>query len=120
MEQQTYWWKSAKLYELYIDKFGGTLDGVVSHLDYLRGLGVNTIHLLPHYPSPMVDDGYDISDYRGVRADLGTVEDFQRLLTEAHKRDIRVLTDVVLNHTSVEHPWFQEARSSKDNPKRNY
>src|SRR4051812_15713803 len=118
MEERTYWWKSAKLYEVYIDKFAGDLGGLTAHLDHFTALGVNTLHLLPHYPSPMVDDGYDITDYRAVREDLGTLEDFQHFIYEAHKRGLRVMTDFVLNHTSNQHPWFIEASSSKKNPKR--
>lgn len=114
------WWKDAKLYELYIDKFAGDLTGLTAKLDYFTALGINTLHLLPHYPSPMVDDGYDVSDYRGVRPELGTLDDFKALVREAHARNIRIITDFVLNHTSREHPWFIEARSSKDNPKRDW
>jgi maltose alpha-D-glucosyltransferase/alpha-amylase len=117
---EKYWWRSAKIYELYIDKFAGDIPGLISHLDYLKDLGINCIHILPHYPSPMVDDGYDITDLRAVREDLGTIEDFQKLIDEAHARGIRILTDFVLNHTSDQHPWFVESRASKKNPKRDY
>ena len=120
MEAHDYWWKQAKLYELYIDKFAGDLPGLISHLDYFTKLGVNTLHILPHYPSPMVDDGYDISDYRGVRPELGTLDDFKKLIDEAHARGIRIIIDFVLNHTSNSHPWFVEASSSKQNPKRDW
>ncbi len=120
MDTRTYWWKTAKIYELYIDKFAGNIDGLISHLDYFNTLGVNTLHLLPHYPSPMVDDGYDITDYQSVRDELGSIEDFQRLINEAHKRGLRVITDFVLNHTSNQHPWFIEASASKKNPKRDF
>ena len=120
MDTRTYWWKSAKLYELYIDKFAGDINGLISHLDYFTSLGVNTLHLLPHYPSPMVDDGYDIMDYRGVRDELGTIEDFQHLVEEAHKRGLRIIIDFVLNHTSNQHPWFIEGSASKKNPKRDF
>jgi maltose alpha-D-glucosyltransferase/alpha-amylase len=115
-----HWWKSAKIYELYIDKFAGDLPGLITRLEYLKDLGVNTLHLLPHYPSPMIDDGYDITDYRAVREELGTLEDFKRLIEEAHLRGIRIITDFVLNHTSNRHPWFIEASSSKNNPKRDF
>ncbi|MCA9382228.1 trehalose synthase [Candidatus Dojkabacteria bacterium] len=114
------WWKDAIIYELYIDKFADDLKGLTRKLDYLSNLGVNCIWILPHYPSPMVDDGYDISDYKSVRENLGTVEDFQEFLDKAHLKGIRVITDLVLNHTSSKHPWFIEASSSKDNPKRDY
>jgi len=120
MEQQSYWWKRALIYELYIDKFADDLRGLTVRLDYFTALGVNTLHLLPHYPSPMVDDGYDVSDYRGVRPELGTLDDFTNCLQEAHHRGIRVIVDLVLNHVSAEHPWFVEACSSRDNPKRDF
>ena len=120
MQMRDYWWRKARLYELYIDKFAGDITGLISHLDYFTKLGVNTLHILPHYPSPMVDEGYDISDYRGVRPELGTLDDFKKLIDEAHKRDIRIITDFVLNHTSNQHPWFTEASSSKQNAKRDW
>lgn len=120
MKNPTYWWKEAKIYELYIDKFAGDLKGLTSKLDYFTALGINCLHLLPHYPSPMVDDGYDVMDYRNVRAELGTLDDFADCLLEAHRRDIRVIVDLVLNHVSAQHPWFVEARASRGNPKRNF
>ncbi|MBP9757945.1 MAG: hypothetical protein KBD06_05065 [Candidatus Pacebacteria bacterium] len=119
-ETNQYWWKQAKIYELYIDKFADNIQGLTANLDYFVALGINTLHILPHYPSPMVDDGYDISDYRAVRPELGTLQDFQILMSEARFRNIRIIVDLVLNHTSDMHPWFIEARSSKHNPKRNY
>jgi maltose alpha-D-glucosyltransferase/alpha-amylase len=118
--KKTYWWKEAKIYELYIDKFADTIENLTLHLDYFTTLGVNTLHLLPHYPSPMVDDGYDVSDYRNVRASLGSLDDFSAFVDEAHSRGIRIVTDLVLNHTSNTHEWFKEAVSSKHNSKRNY
>lgn len=120
MKNPTYWWKEAKIYELYIDKFAGDLKGLTAKLDYFTALGVNCLHLLPHYPSPMVDDGYDVTDYRGVRPELGTLDDFTHCLAEAHHRGIRVIVDLVLNHASQEHPWFNLARTSRDNPKRDF
>ncbi len=117
---QKFWWKSAKIYELYIDKFARDLKGLTSQLPYFESLGINCLHLLPHYPSPMIDDGYDISDYRNVRPELGTINDFAAMVREAHSRGIRIITDLVLNHTSSQHRWFVEARSSKKNQKRNY
>ena len=89
-------------------------------MDYLKKLGVGCLHILPHYPSPMIDDGYDVSDYMAVRKELGTIEDFRRFASEAHHRGIRVLIDFVLNHVSTDHPWFLEASSSKDNPKKSF
>lgn len=120
MEDRTYWWKKAKIYELYIDKFAGDLKGLAAQMDYFTALGVNCLHLLPHYPSPMVDDGYDVSDYRDVRPGLGTLEDFARCVAAAHERKIRVIVDLVLNHVSAQHPWFAEACASRDNPKRDF
>lgn len=114
------WWKDAKFYELYVDKFAGDFAGLAARLGYLEKLGVTALHILPHYPSPMVDQGYDISDYRGVRPELGTLEDFKACIDAAHEKGIRVITDFVLNHVSDRHPWFVEARSSKDNPKRDW
>lgn len=118
--KNTKWWNNAVFYELYVDKFAGDFRGLTEKLEYLEQLGVNCLHILPHYPSPMVDDGYDISDYRNIRKELGTLDDFRNFVAETHKRGIRILTDFVLNHISVEHPWFMEARSSKTNAYRNY
>ncbi len=117
---QKLWWKQAKIYELYVDKFAGNFVGLTARLPYFNALGINTLHILPHYPSGGVDDGYDITDYRAVRDDLGTLRDFEAFVSAAHALGIRVITDLVLNHTSDRHPWFIEARASKENPKRNY
>ena len=114
------WWLDAKIYELYVDKFAGTFNGLIERLPYLADLGINTLHILPHYPSPMVDQGYDVSDYRGVRPELGTLDDFRRFTDAAHALGLRIIVDLAVNHTSNKHPWFIEASSSKDNPKRNY
>ena len=102
------WWKAAIIYELYVDKFAGNFRGLTEKLDYFTWLGVNTLWILPHYPSPMVDGGYDIVDYRGVRSELGTVADLEKFVDEAHKRGLRVMIDMVLNHTSIDHPWFRQ------------
>ncbi|HTR18821.1 MAG TPA: alpha-amylase family glycosyl hydrolase [Candidatus Paceibacterota bacterium] len=120
MDSEKYWWKRAKIYELYIDKFAGTIGALADGLGYFEALGVNTLHLLPHYPSPMIDGGYDVTDYRGVRPELGSVEDFAALVSRAHERGLRILIDWPLNHTSTQHPWFAEARLSRDNPKRDF
>jgi maltose alpha-D-glucosyltransferase/alpha-amylase len=115
-----HWWKNAIIYEVYVDKFSGTFDGLTKKLKYLKFLGINCIHLLPHYPSPMIDDGYDVSDYLGVRADLGTIEDFSNFVKNSHSVGIKVIIDFVLNHTSTQHPWFIKARSSLKNDKRDF
>ncbi len=118
------WWKNAVFYEIYPRSFAdsngdgvGDLNGITAHLDYLRDLDVNAIWIAPFYPSPQVDFGYDVSDYTDIDPQYGTMADFDRLVTEAGKRKIRVLVDLVLNHTSDRHPWFQESRSSRTNPK---
>jgi maltose alpha-D-glucosyltransferase/alpha-amylase len=114
------WWTKAVIYELYVDKFAGNFTGLTEKLDYFTYLGVNTLWILPHYPSPGIDGGYDISDYRNVGSNLGTLDDFDRFLQSAHQRGLKVIIDLVLNHTSVDHSWFREARASKDNPKRDW
>ena len=114
------WYKSSVIYELHVRAFqdsngDGTGDfrGLTSRLDYLRDLGVAAIWVLPFYPSPLKDDGYDISDYYGVHPKYGTLADFKSFLREAHHRGLRVITELVLNHTSDQHPWFQRARRAK-------
>jgi alpha-glucosidase len=118
------WWKHAVIYEIYPRSFGdsngdgiGDLNGITQHLDYLKELGVDAIWLTPFYPSPQVDFGYDISNYEGIDPQYGTMADFDRLMAEATKRGIRVINDMVLNHTSDQHPWFKESESSRTNPK---
>jgi len=112
------WWKEAVIYELYVDKFAGNFSGLSEKLDYLKDLGINCLHILPHYPSPMVDDGYDVSDYKGVRRELGTLEDFKKLTERAHAMGIKIIVDLVLNHASTKHPLFIEA-SKKEGSARN-
>ncbi len=121
------WYKDAIIYELHVKAFFdsnndgiGDFRGLTEKLDYLQDLGINTIWLLPFYPSPLKDDGYDIADYFAVHPNYGTVEDFKKFVKEAHKRGLRVLTDLVINHTSDQHAWFQEARRSSDPRKRDY
>lgn len=118
------WWKRAVIYEIYPRSFGdtngdgiGDLNGITEHLDYLKELGIDAIWITPFYPSPQVDFGYDISDFRGVDPQFGTIADFDRLVSEADKRNIHVIVDLVLNHTSDQHPWFVESKSSRTNPK---
>lgn len=121
------WWKEAVVYQIYprsfMDSNGdgvGDLRGIISKLDYLKELGIDAVWLSPCYKSPNDDNGYDISDYRDIMDEFGTLEDFKELLLEMHKRDIKLVMDLVVNHSSDEHKWFIESRSSKDNPKRDY
>ena len=123
-----YWYKDAIIYQLHIKAFYdanddgiGDFRGLAEKLDYVRDLGVNTIWLLPFYPSPLRDDGYDVADYRNVHPAYGTRADFQQFVREAHRRELRVITELVINHTSDQHPWFQAARNApKGSSKRNY
>lgn len=121
------WYKHAVFYELYVRAFydsngdgHGDLQGVIDKLDYLQHLGVDSLWLLPVYPSPLRDDGYDISDYFGIHSQYGNLADFKRLIDAAHQRGLRVIADLVLNHTSDQHPWFQAARASRTSPYRDY
>ena len=121
------WWKHAVIYEIYPRSFQdtngdgtGDLNGITQHLDYLESLGIDAIWISPLYPSPQVDFGYDISDYENVDPQYGTLADFDRLVAAARKHHIRILMDMVLNHTSDQHKWFQESKSSKDNPRRDW
>jgi alpha-glucosidase len=118
------WWRHAVIYEIYPRSFGdsngdgiGDLNGITQHLDYLKELGVDAIWITPFYPSPQIDFGYDISNYEGIDPQFGTMADFDHLMSEAKKRGIRIVNDMVLNHTSDEHPWFKESASSRTNPK---
>ncbi len=118
------WWQRAVFYQIYPRSFAdgngdgiGDFKGILEKLDYLKNLGTDAIWLSPHFPSPNWDNGYDISDYCDVAPEYGTLEDFEVFLGEAHARDIRVILDLVLNHTSDQHPWFIQSRSSQDNPK---
>ena len=120
MKSNPLWWKSAVFYELYVDTFAGDFKRLGSCLDYFSRLGIDCLHILPPYPSPMVDDGYDISDHQNVRPELGTLNDCRAFIQSAHARGIRVMTDLVLNHVSKDHPWFSEARRSRNNTKRDY
>ena len=121
------WWQKAVFYQIYPRSFYdsngdgiGDLKGIISKLDYLQQLGVDAIWLSPHYPSPMFDCGYDITDYKAVAPEYGSMDDFVNFLENAHHRGLRVITDLVLNHTSHLHPWFLESRSSLLNPKRTW
>jgi maltose alpha-D-glucosyltransferase / alpha-amylase len=122
------WYKDAIIYELHVRSFQdsnadgiGDFPGLISRLDHLQDLGVTAVWLLPFYPSPLRDDGYDIADYTDVHPSYGTLQDFRRFLDEAHRRGIRVITELVVNHTSDEHPWFQQARTAPaDSPQRDF
>ncbi|MCY1139853.1 alpha-glucosidase [Actinoplanes sp. Pm04-4] len=121
------WWKSAVVYQIYPRSFAdadgdgmGDLRGIIDHLDHLSGLGVDVIWLSPIYPSPQDDNGYDISDYQNIEPVFGTLEIFDELLAGVHARGMKLIMDLVVNHSSDEHPWFLESRSSKDNPKRDW
>ncbi len=121
------WWQKAVFYQIYPRSFAdgngdgiGDFKGMIERLDYLQELGIDAVWLSPHYPSPQRDCGYDISDYTNVAPEYGTLDDFKHFLDEAHRRSIRVILDLVLNHTSDQHPWFIESRSSRDNPKRDW
>jgi len=121
------WYKDSIIYQLHVRTFYdsnadgiGDFPGLTQKLGYLQELGVSALWLMPFYPSPLKDDGYDIADYTSVHPSYGTVQDFKTFLNAAHDRNIRVIVEMVLNHTSDQHPWFQESRSSQDNPKRDW
>ncbi|MCW5876119.1 MAG: maltose alpha-D-glucosyltransferase [Anaerolineales bacterium] len=121
------WYKDAVFYEVYVRAFRdsdgdgyGDLRGLIEKLDYLQDLGVDCIWLMPIFPSPLFDDGYDVADFRDIHPDYGNLDDFKELVAEAHKRSIRIITDLVLNHTSSHHPWFQAARKDKTSKYRDY
>jgi maltose alpha-D-glucosyltransferase/alpha-amylase len=127
LPQDALWYKDAIIYQVHVRTFDdsnadgiGDFRGLTRRLDYLQSLGINAIWLMPFFPSPLRDDGYDISDYRAVHHSYGTIEDFKTFLNVAHEHGIRVIVELVLNHTSDQHPWFQESRSSKNNPRRDW
>jgi maltose alpha-D-glucosyltransferase/alpha-amylase len=127
MDPNPLWYRDAIFYEVYVRAFRdangdghGDLRGLTESLDYFQELGVDGLWLMPTYPSPLVDDGYDIADYFGVHPDYGTLDDFKDFLDAAHARGLRVITDLVLNHTSDQHPWFQAARTGRSAPLRDY
>lgn len=127
MNNETEWWKKSVVYQVYPKSFRdsdgdgfGDLNGLTEKLPYLKKLGIDVIWLNPIYQSPQVDNGYDISDYRKIEPTLGTMEDFDRLLLEAHKTGIKIILDLVVNHTSDKHFWFEEAKKSKENPYHDY
>jgi maltose alpha-D-glucosyltransferase/alpha-amylase len=119
-EREAQWWRDAVIYQIHVKSFFDSNDdgvgdfaGLIQKLDYIAGLGVDTVWLLPFYPSPRRDDGYDVADYRGVHPDYGTLADARRFVREAHARGLKVLADLVINHTSDQHPWFQRARRAR-------
>jgi len=127
LNKDALWYKDAIIYQVHVRTFYdsngdgiGDFQGLEQKLDYLQELGINAIWLMPFFPSPLRDDGYDIADYNTVHPSYGTLEDFRKLLASAHERGIRVIIEMVLNHTSDQHPWFQEARSSQNNPRRDW
>jgi maltose alpha-D-glucosyltransferase/alpha-amylase len=126
-QKDNFWYKDAVIYQLHVRTFCdsngdgvGDFAGLTQRLDYLQELGVSAIWLLPFYPSPLRDDGYDIADYTSVHPSYGSLEDFQTFLTAAHQRGIRVIIEMVVNHTSDQHPWFKASRSSREDPKRDW
>jgi maltose alpha-D-glucosyltransferase/alpha-amylase len=126
--EDPHWYRDAVIYELHVKAFAdangdgiGDFAGLTQRLDHVQSLGVNTIWLLPFYPSPQRDDGYDVSDYEGVHPSYGTLDDFRAFVAEAHRRNLRVITELIVNHTSDQHPWFQAARRApKGSPERNF
>jgi len=121
------WWQTTAIYQIYprsfMDSNGdgvGDLRGIMAKLDYIKDLGFETIWLSPFFRSPQQDWGYDISDFYAIAPEYGELVDVEALISEVHRRDMRVLFDLVLNHTSIQHPWFQESRRSRDNPKRDW
>src|SRR5215510_5326513 len=128
VDRDPLWYKDAIIYETHVKAFFdangdgiGDFAGLVEKLDYLEQLGITCLWLLPFFPSPLRDDGYDVADYRGVHPSYGTLADFQRLVEEAHRRGIAVLIELVVNHTSDQHPWFQRARRAPPgSPERDY
>ena len=121
------WWRNGVIYQLYPRSFFdhdgdgiGDLPGIISKLDYLVHLGVDAVWLSPFYPSPNVDFGYDISDHTAVDPSFGSLDDFDLLVSSAHQRGLRIILDLVLNHTSDQHPWFQASRSSRLDPRRDW
>ena len=121
------WWQQAVIYQVYPKSFQdsnqdglGDLRGIISRLDYIKQLGADVIWLNPVYKTANIDSGYDILDYQSINPDLGTMSDFDALVTEAHQRGLKIMMDLVVNHTSSDHDWFKQSRSSTDNPYRDY
>ena len=126
-DSKAQWWQKSVVYQVYPRSFQdsnhdgmGDLNGITSRLDYIKDLGVDVIWLNPVYASPGVDNGYDISDYQAINPELGSMADFERLLTKAHQLGLKIMMDLVVNHTSDQHNWFVESRKSVKNPHRDY
>ena len=128
LDDKLHWYKDAVIYELHIKAFCdssgdgiGDFTGLMQKLDYLQNLGITAIWVLPFYPSPLKDDGYDIADYYSINPAYGDIKQFKKFLNEAHKRGLKVITELVINHTSDQHPWFQRARRApKGSPQRDF
>ncbi|AJR09215.1 alpha,alpha-phosphotrehalase [Photobacterium gaetbulicola] len=127
LKEQLEWWRTATIYQIYPKSFcdsgskgTGDIQGIIAKLDYLKTLGVDALWLTPVYSSPMIDNGYDISDYYNINPEFGTMADFDQLLAQAHQRGIRIVMDIVVNHTSTEHAWFQSALGDRNSPYRDY
>ncbi|SER94188.1 Alpha amylase, catalytic domain [Gracilibacillus ureilyticus] len=124
---QQKWWHKSVIYQIYPRSFNdsngdgiGDIKGIIQKLDYIKKLGIDVIWLSPVYESPNVDNGYDISDYHSILSEYGTMDDMNKLLLESRERGMKIIMDLVVNHTSDQHPWFIEAKKSKDNPYRDY
>ncbi len=127
MHDEYLWWRDGVIYQIYPRSFAdsngdgfGDLNGITEKLDYIQSLGVDAIWLSPIYPTPDADFGYDVSDYTNIDPRFGSLEDFDRFLNAAHERNLRIVLDLVLNHTSDQHPWFLESKKDKTNPKRDW
>ncbi|MDN6633609.1 MAG: alpha,alpha-phosphotrehalase, partial [Enterobacterales bacterium] len=121
MSETVPWWQNGVIYQIYPKSFQdstgsgtGDLNGIIQRLDYLQNLGVSALWLTPVYPSPQIDNGYDVADYCAINPDYGTMADFERLVDEAHQRGMRIVMDMVFNHTSTQHPWFVAAQDPSD------
>jgi glycosidase len=121
------WWKDAVVYQIYPSSFKdsnddgiGDLQGIISKLPYLKDLGTDVVWCSPCFSSPWVDNGYDISDYKDINPEFGTLQDMEELIRKTHELGMKLILDLVINHTSDQHEWFKESRSSKDNPKRDW
>ncbi len=121
------WWQKSTINQIYPRSFAdsnrdgvGDIPGIISKLDYLQDLGFETIWISPLYKSPQMDHGYDVSDYYSIAPEYGTIKDAEKLIMEVHKRGMKIVFDMVMNHTSIEHDWFIQSGSSRDNPKRDW